>query len=157
MICAGRIPWLGDPEVENEARRFITLIDVLYEANILFVCSAAVSIDELFLQKPDISKKSLEELQQVQKELGLSVVGEGGSSGRSTLMIGAMEWSATGRMGVSLAKLQGSTSFTRAASARTVSRLLEMQSPGYLSRTGTFGGIILSKQTVQTEISRNHN
>ncbi|CAM6090968.1 unnamed protein product [Calypogeia fissa] len=140
-----RIPWLGDPALENEARRFITLIDVLYESNILFVCSAAVSIDELFVEKPDISNDGSDEPQQVKEEEGFRVVGEGGSSGRSTLMIGEMEWSGTGRMGASIAKLQGSSSFTRSATARTASRLLEMQSPVYLKRTGTVGSIILSK------------
>lgn len=37
------------PEKHNEARRFITLIDILYEYKIRLVCSAEVAIDELYL------------------------------------------------------------------------------------------------------------
>jgi len=36
------------PLEHNEAKRFITLVDVLYERNIGFVCSAAVPLNELF-------------------------------------------------------------------------------------------------------------
>ncbi len=34
----------------NETRRFITLIDVLYEYNVVLLCSAQVAIDELYLE-----------------------------------------------------------------------------------------------------------
>lgn len=43
------IPQLS-PEKHNEARRFITLIDVLYEYRVTLVCSAEVAIDELYLE-----------------------------------------------------------------------------------------------------------
>jgi predicted ATPase len=56
---------------------------------------------------------------------------QGGSSGRVTTMIGQAEWSATGRLGVSLAEFSAvkdvAFSFHRA-----LSRLVEMQSPPYL-------------------------
>ena len=55
---------------------------------------------------------------------------EGGSSGRSTTMIGSMEWSATGRSGASLADLQR-VNFTFRASERCASRLAEMASKAY--------------------------
>jgi hypothetical protein len=59
-----------------------------------------------------------------------TVSGEGGSSGRSTTMVGAMEWSATGRAGASLADLQR-VNFTFRASRRCASRLVEMGSAAY--------------------------
>ena len=65
------------------------------------------------------------------EEVVVSVDGIGGSSGRSTTMIGTMEWSATGRSGVSLALLSSASagvggSFTFRAARRCASRLLEM-------------------------------
>lgn len=107
-------------------------MDVLYESNTVLICSAAVAPDLLFVDPS--------QLQQVPKNdkgetTDFRVVGEGGSSGRSTLMIGHVEWSGTGRPGVSLASLAGS-SFTRKAAPRAVSRLLEMQSELYLVRAG---------------------
>lgn len=124
-----RVPRLADPSCENEARRFINLIDILYETNTILICSAAVPPDSLFSdlsQMDDPAKEYLE-------DTGIRIVGEGGSSGRSTLMIGNMEWSATGRLGASLADLAGA-SFTRKAAPRCVSRLLEMQSNSYIAR-----------------------
>jgi cell division protein ZapE len=35
-------------EKQNEVRRFITLIDVLYDAKVTLICSAEVAIDELY-------------------------------------------------------------------------------------------------------------
>ena len=56
------------------------------------------------------------------------MVGQGGASGRSTLMLdGAVEWSATGRTGASLALVgRGTASFVSAAAARCESRLAQM-------------------------------
>ncbi|MEI6745857.1 MAG: cell division protein ZapE [Methylococcaceae bacterium] len=36
-------------EKQNEARRFITLIDVLYDYKVMLICSAEVAIDDLYL------------------------------------------------------------------------------------------------------------
>ncbi len=46
VILVG-IPKLG-PEKRNEARRFVTLIDALYENNVKLLCSAAAPPDELY-------------------------------------------------------------------------------------------------------------
>lgn len=70
----------------------------------------------------------------------MSVRGHGGSSGRySTTYVGpGVEWSATGRKGVSLAELSGlhdaGFSFERA-----ISRLIEMMSREYMDRWGGRG------------------
>ena len=41
------IPKMGKDK-RNEAKRFVTLIDVLYENNVKFLCSAAVPPEELY-------------------------------------------------------------------------------------------------------------
>ncbi|MDP4796526.1 MAG: cell division protein ZapE [Rhodospirillales bacterium] len=43
------VPKLG-PENRNEAKRFVTLIDALYEAKVNFICSAAVPPVELYTE-----------------------------------------------------------------------------------------------------------
>jgi cell division protein ZapE len=48
IILISRIPVMG-PEMRNEARRFVTLIDVLYEKNVKIVCSAAAPPDRLYV------------------------------------------------------------------------------------------------------------
>lgn len=64
----------------------------------------------------------------------MTVVGEGGSSSsKSTTFINNMEWSATGRKGVSLAEVAGITD-TGFSFDRAVSRLIEMQSEEYAQR-----------------------
>ena len=64
-----------------------------------------------------------------------SVVGEGGSSGRSTTMIGNVEWSATGLVGRSLADLTlGTKDETRFAAGRAASRLTEMRGADWVNR-----------------------
>ena len=138
------MPDLGDPSAEDYARRFITLIDVLYESNKIFVCSSEVDFKLMFnkLQSSKVeqggnAKKNDTDVTKV------SISGEGGSSGRSTTMIGHIEWSATGLKGASLAKLASHQSFTKRASRRLVSRLLEMQSRAYIQKNVTAGHQIL--------------
>ncbi len=46
MVLA-EVPALG-PEKRNEAARFVTLIDALYEHKVNLVCSAAVAPDALY-------------------------------------------------------------------------------------------------------------
>jgi len=48
VIMVG-IPRLG-PENRNEAKRFVTFIDVLYENNVKFLCCAAVLPEELYAE-----------------------------------------------------------------------------------------------------------
>eukprot|EP00271_Cylindrocystis_brebissonii_P020335 TRINITY_DN668_c0_g6_i1.p1 TRINITY_DN668_c0_g6~~TRINITY_DN668_c0_g6_i1.p1 ORF type:complete len:693 (+),score=167.80 TRINITY_DN668_c0_g6_i1:578-2656(+) len=257
-VFIDRVPWLGDPAVENAARRMVTLIDILYEHHGLLVCSAAVPLDALFAAEAEetnayfgtaesgktkqqqqqqqqqqaqdgndrpaesTNAKTLSQQQQQQEEeehkvqngvearqanghhqqqqqqqqqhyeheqqeaqmnqqqqqqrqrehihqdqqpdqqqlrdhtkeggpgeeesqqhpqqlVQFRVLGEGGASGRSTTMIGSMEWSGTGRLGASLADVADHRSFTRVASQRTLSRLLEMQSRKYIEAQPAVG------------------
>ncbi|KNC72846.1 hypothetical protein SARC_14592 [Sphaeroforma arctica JP610] len=64
---------------------------------------------------------------------GMSVVGTGGSSGRSTTMFGDTEWSATGLVDASLGD-QAGWKETEFAYHRCLSRLVEMQSIEYEQR-----------------------
>ena len=43
------IPKLG-PEKRNEAKRFVTLIDALYEAKVNLICSAEAPPEELYTE-----------------------------------------------------------------------------------------------------------
>jgi len=137
-IIVENVPQLGG-NTYNEARRFVILIDALYEFNTRLIIAAEVPRDDLFVGfEPTVETHdgdediAIESTNPNNKES--FVLGEGGSSSSSsTTMIrtqndGAMEWSATGRIGVSLAQLSAvrevSFSFQRAAS-----RLAEMASP----------------------------
>ena len=60
----------------------------------------------------------------------IAVAGVGGSSGRSTTMIGHVEWSATGRKGVSMAGL-GAIVDINFSIDRTLSRLEQMCAPDW--------------------------
>ena len=137
VICENVPQLCGD--TYNEARRFVTLIDALYEARTRLVISSHVDKDMLFvgfdaeLQSADGDEEIATREQPIQRRNGDEeslVIGEGGSSSSSsTTMIrtkdGDIEWSATGRIGVSLAQLSAvrevAFSFKRAES-----RLAEM-------------------------------
>ena len=142
LIIVEHVPQLCG-NTYNEARRFVTLIDALYEARTKLIISADVSRKNLFLGFDAIveTNDGDEEIAIVKKDtLGMEsfVVGEGGSSSSSsTTMINnaphgkqTVEWSATGRIGVSLAQLSAvrevSYSFMRAES-----RLAEMAAPNW--------------------------
>ena len=123
----------------NEARRFVTLIDALYETKTRLVMACDVPLNQLFVdfdvtvETNDGDEEIAVQEPAIQDQMGdeeMFVKGEGGSSSSSaTTMIrtkgGDVEWSATGRIGVSLAQLSAaqdvSFSFQRAES-----RLVEM-------------------------------
>ena len=46
-VIIANVPQLG-PEMRNEAKRFVTLIDALYENRVKFICSAAVEPQHLY-------------------------------------------------------------------------------------------------------------
>jgi len=133
MIIVEGVPQLGG-DTYNEARRFVTLVDALYEAKTKAIIAAEVPRDDLFVGfDASVETHDGDEEIAIGDALGEEsfVVGEGGSSSSSSTTLirtqnnDAMEWSATGRIGVSLAQLSSvkevSFSFKRAES-----RLAEM-------------------------------
>ena len=146
IVIVENVPQL-DGQVYNEARRFVTLIDALYEARAKLVISSIVdSIHDLFIgfdatvethdgdEEIAINDNNTNNTNLSNKES--SIIGEGGSSSsHSTTLIhtkedGKVEWSGTGRIGVSLAQLSAvrevSFSFKRAGS-----RMAEMSSSNW--------------------------
>ena len=123
VIILERVPQL-DANHLDEARRFVTLIDTCYESRTRLVLTAQVPLDELF-----VGFEAQVESSDGDEELIVNEKG-GSSSSFATTMIrtkegGYYEWSATGRIGVSLAQFSSANdlafSFQRAAS-----RLVEM-------------------------------
>ena len=117
---------------DDELRRFVTLLDCLYDNGKLLALSAARPLPQLFEAEvrvaADPAACALGMRPTVDAD-ALHVSGDGGSSGRSTTMIGGIEWSATGRSGASLAHLgRGAGSFAAAAAPRAASRLAQMTS-----------------------------
>ena len=123
VLIMDSVPQL-DASHLNEARRFVTLIDACYESRTRLVLAAKVPLDELFVDFEAHVESSDEDGELIVSEKG------GNSSSFATTMIRTKkgeyyEWSATGRIGVSLAQLSSANdlafSFRRAAS-----RLAEM-------------------------------
>ncbi|KAL7554140.1 hypothetical protein ACHAWF_017546 [Thalassiosira exigua] len=134
VIIVENVPQLSG-RIYNEARRFVTLVDALYEAKTKLVLASDVPREELFVgfdAAVETSDGDEEIAVDENPSRETSVIGEGGSSSSfSTTVVrtrdGEAEWSATGRVGVSLAQLSAvrevSFSFQRAES-----RLAEMAS-----------------------------
>lgn len=111
-------------------RRFITLVDLAYEAKTRIICLSSAPLFELFSQI--VPKVHVEG--KLQDDLGrhMSVKGEGGSSSSMmTTFIGEMEWSATGLAKASLASGGAGETDVGFAVGRAVSRLYEMGSEDY--------------------------
>ena len=140
VLIVDNVPQL-DASRFNEARRFVTLIDAIYESKTrLILASQKVPLYDLFVGfdatvesndgDEEIAVAGIAEKEDSEQEQ-MFVKGEGGSSSSAaTTMIRSkegeiVEWSATGRIGVSLAQLSAvrdvSFSFQRAES-----RLVEM-------------------------------
>jgi protein AFG1 len=142
-VIVDRVPQL-DASSYNEARRFVTLIDAVYESQTRLVLATEVPLDELLLHfeatvethDGDEEIIVMDDKNKVgdrndDNEHNIHVKGEGGSSSSSSTTFfqtrkgEQVEWSATGRIGVSLAQLSAvqdvSFSFKRAES-----RLVEM-------------------------------
>jgi protein AFG1 len=112
------------------ARRFITLIDLAYEAGTRVIIASSVTIDEAFAEIVDA------EQQRFKRKTGglqMSVEKGGGSSSSmmSTFVSGDTEWSATGLAEASLATGGAGETDVGFAIGRAVSRLHEMASAMY--------------------------
>ncbi|CZR58544.1 uncharacterized protein PAC_08436 [Phialocephala subalpina] len=112
-------------------RRFITLVDLAYEAKTRIICLSSVPLFAVFL---NIVPRRIYVEGALQRDLGrrMTVKGEGGSS--SSMMstfIGEIEWSATGLAEASLASGGPGETDVGFAVGRAVSRLNEMGSKNY--------------------------
>ena len=123
VLIVDSVPQL-DANYLNEARRFVTLIDACYESRTRLVLAAQVPLDELFVDFEAQVQSTDGDEELIVNEKG------GNSSSFATTMIRTKEgeyyeWSATGRIGVSLAQFSSANdlafSFRRASS-----RLVEM-------------------------------
>ncbi len=126
------VPLLGSDE--DALRRFVILIDLLYERGKTLLISAREgawrSPEQLFADSLISSGVG----DAVTPHNGLNVLGVGGASGRSTTMMSeSVEWSATGRHGARLADLS-SGRFTQLAVPRCASRLHEMSRVAWAAR-----------------------
>ncbi|XP_024033772.1 AFG1-like ATPase isoform X2 [Citrus clementina] len=107
--------------IRDKARRFITLIDELYNHHCCLFCSAASSIDDLF---QGTEEGTLFDLESVQFETEI----EGGKLRRDVLAEGSV--SSGGAPAGIVSMLSGQEELF--AFRRAVSRLIEMQTPLYL-------------------------
>ena len=133
-------------EHHNAARRLIMLIDVLYDRQVELHVASTTPLERLFDGLASAAAVASEHTDGARGTVGairgqrtpsaggaplggatVSMRGEGGASARlsSTWMSDGSEWSATGRLGVSLAALSGlqDAAFAR---RRAISRLREM-------------------------------
>lgn len=111
-------------------RRFITLIDLAYEAKTRIICLSSVPLNEVFQSIMPAQGTLGDNIQNRLEEM--SVRGQGGSS--SSMMstfIGETEWSATGLENASLASGGAGETDAKFAIGRAVSRLFEMGSKSY--------------------------
>ncbi|MBR7890299.1 cell division protein ZapE [Marinomonas sp. A79] len=118
VLIIDHVPQL-DAKHLNEARRFVNLIDACYESHTRLVLAAHVPLNELFVDFEAQVESSEGDEELIVNEKG------GNSSSFATTMIRTkegkyFEWSATGRIGVSLAQFSSANdlafSFRRAAS-----------------------------------------
>ena len=158
ILIIDNVPQLNDSKF-NEARRFVTLIDAAYETKTrLVILASQVPLEDLLVDfqatfeshdgDEEIAGEAIQATtttsttdstkikQEPKQQETIFVKGEGGSSSSvaTTFVRNAdgteVEWSATGRIGVSLAQLSAvrdvSFSFRRAES-----RLVEMNRPSW--------------------------
>jgi len=128
----------------DAARRFLTLVDVAYDAGIRLLLATAVPPGSLFAEL-GTSSHSVGSKNGTESEKGheITVGAHGGSSsGRhTTILAGGIEWSATGRQGASLAK-EGAVSDLIFSHRRAHSRLIGMASREYWSESKTRFGLV---------------
>ena len=110
-------------------RRFITLIDLAYEARTRVVCLSSVPLFKLFEKIVPSGRQPSNDLQGRMEEMSVRKEG-GSSSSMMSTFVGEMEWSATG-LPASLASGGAGETDVKFAIGRAVSRLFEMGSKAY--------------------------
>jgi len=143
VVCIEDVPSLPIFSAENEARRFVNCVDILYEHDCVLLASfaSATSPDEIFQNTSNAKTRrsagdelTLRQRTALESNEDIFVSAVGGSSGRSTTMTSeTTEWSATGRFGAALAHVQ-SENFTAKAAPRAISRIAHMSSASYVER-----------------------
>ena len=112
-------------------RRFITLVDLAYEAKTRIVIQSSVPLFEVFAEAAPVSEGAMPASGDLSKYIEMSVKkGGGSSSSMMSTFIGDTEWSATG-LPASLASGGAGETDVRFAIGRAVSRLFEMGSKSY--------------------------
>ena len=133
MLYVSGLRKFGRDELDF-VRRFITLVDLAYEAGVRMFCLSDVPLVEVFANIVPSQTIPVEASMKRQMESNMTVRGEGGSSSSmSSTFFGDMEWSATGLREASLATGGAGETDVRFAVGRAVSRLFEMGSPNYRS------------------------
>jgi peroxisome-assembly ATPase len=117
------------PDEFDFVRRFITLIDLAYEARTRIVCLSAAPLFKLFEEVVPSARPPAEGLQVKLEETSVRR-GGGSSSSMMSTFIGDMEWSATGLPASLASGGAGETDF-KFTIGRAVSRLSEMGSKAY--------------------------
>lgn len=122
-----------ETKLHDNLRRFINLVDILYDHRVKLVLSSSMPLAELIDVQTKASSAQVKKRKGAKEEVkwDVHVVDKGGSSGRLTTMLGEdFEWSATGRTKASLADVYAKDEVAFAI-ARAKSRLLEMQTKDY--------------------------
>lgn len=119
--------WKFQPAQKDFVRRFITMIDLAYEARTRVVCLSSVALGELFENIVPVNSKLKSRLNDAMRVSR----GGGASSSMMSTFIGETEWSATGLAEASLATGGAGETDVGFAVGRAISRLYEMGSKEY--------------------------
>ena len=131
---------------DDALRRFVLLVDVLYARGAVLVLAVDArapwaDVSQLFAGVGAGDGGSAPVAAPAAP--ALRVVDAGGASGRLTTMVSpTLEWSATGRVGASLADLAPAGRFVAFSAARCASRLHEMMRSEWVARSGVAAGAV---------------
>lgn len=158
VVAVPGVPALGFQE-RNEARRFITAVDVAYEEGVVLLAGLQTHPDALFAGLAETTSSPAGSAGEEGAPVGdarapppvARVLRHGGSSSSAatTFVAGPgheqVEWSATGRIGASLGEAAG-VADTAFAHRRTASRLLELAGAEFAASLAAERGFGLPSQ-----------